>query len=176
MIRPLRFLSVLAALLPFAALAQDDLRTPRPAQLPDLGMEVHHDIPDAGPPVDAGVSLLPDGGLPPRPAPDQAAILKAIGDHQAGITSCVEAEHRKHPSWLATKVTAGFTITPQGKVTHAQLGDRRLNSGALGKCVRAALEKLSFQAFDGDPVSVEIPLVLRDRGSGEPHESAGGGS
>jgi hypothetical protein len=166
---PLRAALVAGSILAASSARADDLPVPKPAQLPDLGMEVHRDVPDAGAVPDAGPALLPDGGVPPVPPPDQAAILKAVEAQSPAITACVEEEHRRHPAWLATRVSAGFTLTPPGKVTEVRLGDAKLNKSPLGKCLLAALGAMAFPAFEGEAMTVEIPLVLRDRGSGEPH-------
>ena len=158
------------SLLPPPAVADEAMHEPRPAQLPDLGMEVHREVPDAGPVIDAGAPLLPDGGVAPILPPDQAAILKAVEAIQPAITSCVEEEHTRHPGWLATKVSAGFTLGPQGHVSAVHLGDGKLHKSKLGVCLRAALSKVTLPAFDGDPMLIEVPLILRNRGSGEPHD------
>jgi hypothetical protein len=172
--RMLSWALVLATALPAMARGDDELPRPKPAKLPDLGMEVKRDVPDAGPVIDAGPPLLPDGGLAPVAPPDQAAILKAIEAIQPGITACVEDEHRHHPGWLATKVSAGFTLTPKGEVTGVKLGDPKLHKSKLGTCLRAALAKVQLPAFDGEAMLIEVPLVLHSRGSGEPADRASG--
>jgi hypothetical protein len=128
------------------------LERPRAAHLPTL----LSDLPAPTPP-DAGPSPTP--GEPPS----SEQISRAITGLKPKISQCAEEEHRRKPSWAGTKATAGFSINPDGTVSNARMGNSTIDKSPLGKCLREALTTLSFQHFDGEAFTVEVPLVLNPK-------------
>jgi hypothetical protein len=52
------------------------------------------------------------------------------------------------------------TVVDSGRVSGADIDDAEVRGTALGECVLGVARGITFPAFDGEPVRVELPLRL----------------
>lgn len=54
-----------------------------------------------------------------------------------------------------------MTISPTGQITHLHVLQDMLNNKELLECTRSVLERLQFEPFNGDPMTVNYPIDYR---------------
>ncbi len=91
----------------------------------------------------------------PRPAPDAAAVARAI--MESGAERLVEQCHAAYPSPIAG-FDVGLAIAPSGEITQLELHDA---DGPFGDCAAKALRTTSIPAFDGAPIRVTEHVRLQ---------------
>lgn len=108
--------------------------------------------------VDTGFDVKTTGAS----GPDQQAVARKVSEAQPAIGHCVSTALRRNPNQKVGKVVVVATIGSSGVVTRAEFREDRnaIATSELGDCVRKVVKGIIFPAFDGDPVDLEIPLVL----------------
>ncbi|MGC3999724.1 MAG: AgmX/PglI C-terminal domain-containing protein [Anaeromyxobacter sp.] len=95
---------------------------------------------------------------------DAAAVQQALASQRVHLDDCATraARGRKGPSTLG-EATLRLKVQPSGRVSSAQLADAKVKDRQLRSCLVKAGRQLSFPAFRGPPVDLEIPLDLTVR-------------
>ncbi len=118
----------------------------------------------------AGETAPPDtpakaAGPAPEPAPagpaglDSDAIEEGLVRIKPGVRMCARAEERRNPEAALTSVTLSITVAPSGDVTAVTMTGVVATS-ELGKCIRAAVDRVTFPHFDGKPQSIKKTFDL----------------
>jgi hypothetical protein len=90
----------------------------------------------------------------------QDAIKKVVSSSSKAFESCIAASGRSGEVKLdGRRVTLLLNVQNTGAV-YPTLDDVTLSGTELGKCLKGAARQMDFPAFRGDPVQVEVPLVL----------------
>lgn len=107
---------------------------------------------------DTGFEVKKAGGS----GPDQQAVARKVSEAQPAIGNCVSNALRRNPNQKVGKVVVVATIGSSGVVTRAEFREDRsgIATSDLGDCVRKVVKGIIFPSFEGDPVDLEIPLVL----------------
>lgn len=96
------------------------------------------------------------GKLPPE------VIARTIRASIAQVSLCYERGVHKDPGLKGT-VRIKFTIVADGKVTSAQDDGSQLASAEVIECVRSAVQKMTFPAPEGGPVTVVYPFSFEPK-------------
>jgi hypothetical protein len=56
------------------------------------------------------------------------------------------------------------TIAGSGRVTSVKIVDRAVDESVLGICLKRAMKALAFPPFRGNPIGVDIPIVITTPG------------
>jgi hypothetical protein len=95
---------------------------------------------------------------------DQAAIDKVLHSARKLFDDCISTTAPAGQVRLdGRRVTLGLNIQGTGAVTYPTLDDVTLNGTELGSCLKNAAKNIVFPKFRGDPVRVEVPIVLASR-------------
>jgi hypothetical protein len=90
----------------------------------------------------------------------QDAIKKVVSSTSKAFESCIVAAGRSGEVKLdGRRVTLLLNVQNTGAV-YPTLDDVTLSGTQLGKCLKGAARQMDFPGFRGDPVQVEVPLVL----------------
>jgi hypothetical protein len=54
-----------------------------------------------------------------------------------------------------------MTVNPAGRVLYPTLDDVALSGTSLGACLKKEAGRMRFPEFQGDPVRLRVPLVLK---------------
>jgi hypothetical protein len=100
------------------------------------------------------------GGTSNGRGPSPEDVRKVVAQSQPAFQFCIDAELRKNPSFKGGRVHLVATIAGSGMVTGTSLDRRDLDRSELGKCLKTRARRMVFSAFGGDPVDLEIPLIL----------------
>ena len=131
--------------------------------------------PFAGARRDAEWTIAPPGR--PAPAGSTAAVPEVAGEIDAGAVAammraeapearrCYDDALRGNPS-LAGRVTVRFTLSVDGRVTHAVASGPR-GFRAVGHCVVGHLRELQWPAARVAPVDFEVPFQFTPGRAGE---------
>ncbi len=84
-------------------------------------------------------------------------IEKVIRTHAAAFQHCQMNSIRDN---LASEGSLLFnmTISPAGQVAHLHILQDMLNNKELLECTRSVLERLQFESFNGDPMTINYPI------------------
>jgi hypothetical protein len=108
----------------------------------------------------------------PVPTPKKETVRDARSVFEAGAIEealirarplyrlCAVGETKRNPDSKLGTVAATLTIAPSGSVTKVSLDRADLASSPLGQCVRDALAKLTFPAFEGAPAVLRQTIDL----------------
>lgn len=129
--------------------AEVEDEAPRPARLPRPAALADEPL------------LTREEGAPPTPH----ELERLLGAQGQRLAACADAEHGRRPEWLGTTLTAEATLSPDGRISQARVGDLKLERSPLGSCVRNVLEAVAFPPFSGEALTIEIPVVLRRTGA-----------
>ena len=91
---------------------------------------------------------------------EAAAIDEALIRARPFYRLCAVGETKRNPDSKLGTVQATLTIAPSGSVTKVSLDRADLASSPLGQCVRDALAKLTFPAFEGSPAVLKVTIDL----------------
>ena len=94
------------------------------------------------------------GGPPP------AAIARVVSQTQPAFQFCIEQQLKKNPGFRGGKVSLVATVGSSGTVKKAQLSRHELDTSDLGECLKTKAKRMTFPAFAGDDVDLDIPLIL----------------
>ena len=89
---------------------------------------------------------------------NQEAAAKVFADNAASFQGCVEAELKKNPNAKLGKLILAVTVAPSGIVTKAVVDKKEVDRSGLGDCLRLRAKRMRFNAFEGEPTDVEIPI------------------
>lgn len=113
---------------------------------------------------DVGPAAAP---APPEPVEEEEAggppreeVARVVAQHQPAFQSCIEQELKKNPNFKGGKVNLMATVGSSGVVKRAEIDRKDINSSDLGECLKNKARRMSFAAFSGDEVELEIPLIL----------------
>jgi hypothetical protein len=94
-------------------------------------------------------------------------VAQTIAKFQGGFAGCIDRELKRNPAFPGGKIRIVTTIGGSGIVRQAKIqGDdaaltQTVAQGELGGCLVAQTKRMVFPSFGGDPIDVEIPLVLK---------------
>jgi len=146
--------SIPPLLLVVAALAApaDALGAPKKSATTDLMAKK----PD--PPAPAA---LPQGKQPVGGALLDSGVNSAVASHRPAFQACLEKATKRRPGRkVSARATLVLTVRPDGRVSDAQLAERGLRHRPLGQCLVRTSYRMSFPAFEGSPMRVDVPLAL----------------
>lgn len=108
-----------------------------------------------------------------RPAPERAApsaargaglqladVSAALDARRADIEACLSAHPAEAAGAGGRRFHLVLTVADSGHVSAAQLDDAEVGATALGACLVRLGREVTFPAFDGEPVLIELPLRL----------------
>ena len=119
-----------------------ELRTPEPKPTPPAAAKKEPAARDAAAVIDPG------------------AIEEAFVRARPLYRLCAVTEAKRDPDGKLGSIVASLTIGPAGAVTRVAFDRPEMASSALGECVRDALQKMTFPAFEGSPVVLRRPISL----------------
>jgi len=93
---------------------------------------------------------------------DPELVAARIRDNQKALEMCVSDALTREPGSKLGRMAVDLTIEADGTVRDVSFGSRELGSSTLGRCLRRVLRTTLLPSFDGPPVRVEVPLMLRD--------------
>jgi hypothetical protein len=94
----------------------------------------------------------------------QDVIQKVLASTRKAFDDCIVTAGKKSDVKLdGRKVVLRLNIQPNGTVTYPTLDDVQLNATPLGGCLKQAARLMVFPKFSGDPLRIEVPLVLNAR-------------
>lgn len=97
----------------------------------------------------------PEGGL------TQDQVQKVLSSSRKAFETCIVSSGKSGEVKLdGRRVMLRLNIQPTGAVTYPTLDDVTLNGTELGGCLKSAARVMIFPKFKGDPMHVEVPLVL----------------
>jgi predicted Zn finger-like uncharacterized protein len=96
----------------------------------------------------------------PVGGPPKEEINKVVEATQRAFQFCIEQELKKNPGFRGGKVKLVATVGASGVVKKASIDREDINQSDLGECLKGKAKRMSFSAFSGDDVDLEIPLIL----------------
>jgi predicted Zn finger-like uncharacterized protein len=90
---------------------------------------------------------------------DPAVVSKVVKDNAAAIQDCVE-KAAKTGDVPHGKQRLVVSIESTGKVSAARFENGAVNASPVGECIVKVAKKWRFPPFTGDPVDVDMPLLL----------------
>jgi hypothetical protein len=81
-------------------------------------------------------------------------------ENKGALQSCIEEALKKDPNLKVGKVRIKTTIAPSGAVTAAAIDKQAVDESPLGGCLKKAMKRIVFPAFNGEPFEVDIPLQV----------------
>ena len=98
-----------------------------------------------------------------RSALDAKAVEGTISRSGGSFSACVSRAMAVDPSQKLNgkRVTLELTVRPSGRVAKATLAELQIARTPLGQCIAQAAKRLVFPGFDGEPIDVSAPLVLK---------------
>ena len=101
----------------------------------------------------------PEPQLPAGLSPEEVQRVVGTGRHAFDV--CLREPSRGLDQPIgARQVTLRFTVEPEGRVSYPTIDDVTISGAPLGQCLKAAARGLSFPAFSGDPVKVDVPIAI----------------
>lgn len=91
---------------------------------------------------------------------DPGAIEEAFIRVRPFYRHCAITEITRDPEAKLGTIVASLTIAPTGAVTKVTFDRPDLASSQVGQCVRGALAKMTFPAFEGSPAVLRQPISL----------------
>jgi predicted Zn finger-like uncharacterized protein len=92
--------------------------------------------------------------------PAKEEINKVVEATQRAFQFCIEQELKKNPAFKGGKVRLVATVGASGVVKKATIDREDIDQSDLGECLKGKAKRMSFSAFTGDDVDLEIPLIL----------------
>ncbi len=112
----------------------------------------------------AGPKVRADHGAQERAvhgtALDPAVIAQTIAKSSKALQTCIETELRRHPDFTGGKILITATLKPSGLVAAATIHPPEIDGSTVGACLKEKARRIVFPAFEGEPIDVEVPLVL----------------
>jgi len=96
----------------------------------------------------------------PIGGPPKEEINKVVEATQRAFQFCIEQELKKNPGFKGGKVRLVATVGSSGVVKKATIDRQDIDQSDLGECLKGRARRMSFSAFSGDDVDLEIPLIL----------------
>jgi hypothetical protein len=91
----------------------------------------------------------------------QDQVQKVLSSSRKAFDTCIASAGKSSGVALdGRRVMLRLNIQPTGSVTYPTLDDVTLNGTDLGSCLKSAARVMVFPRFKGDPMHVELPLVL----------------
>jgi len=92
--------------------------------------------------------------------PAKEEINKVVEATQRAFQFCIEQELKKNPGFKGGKVRLVATVGASGVVKKASIDREDIDQSDLGECLKGKAKRMTFSAFTGDDVDLEIPLIL----------------
>lgn len=92
--------------------------------------------------------------------PPKEEINKVVEATQRAFQFCIEQELKKNPGFKGGKVRLVATVGASGVVKKASIDREDIDRSDLGECLKGKAKRMTFSAFQGDDVDLEIPLIL----------------
>ncbi|GEM_PF-1178215 len=99
-------------------------------------------------------------GLDGTPALSQEVMARVIANNQKAFQACTEQELRRNPGFKGGKIRLTLTIGSSGMVTQASIDREDIDRAVIGSCLKMSARRILFPSFEGEPFSLEVPLVL----------------
>jgi predicted Zn finger-like uncharacterized protein len=129
---------------------------PNAKQLSDLYQDGQKkDVGPAAPKVEPKEDHQEAVGGPPK-----EEINKVVEATQRAFQFCIEQELKKNPGFKGGKVRLVATVGASGVVKKASIDREDIDQSDLGECLKGKAKRMTFSAFSGDDVDLEIPLIL----------------
>ncbi|HET6414520.1 MAG TPA: hypothetical protein VFG53_20895 [Anaeromyxobacter sp.] len=97
--------------------------------------------------------------LPTGLSPEE--VQRVVGTGRRAFDVCLREPSRGLDQPIgARQVTLRFTVEPEGRVSYPTIDDVTISGAPLGQCLKNAARGLSFPAFSGDPVKVDVPIAI----------------
>jgi hypothetical protein len=98
-----------------------------------------------------------------RGALDARAVEGTIARNGGSFSACVSRAMAVDPSQKLNgkRVTLELTVRPSGRVAKATLAEVEIARTPLGQCIAQAAKRMVFPGFDGAPIDISAPLVLK---------------
>jgi len=96
----------------------------------------------------------------PRSYRSAASIRDYVEKRLAGIQNAYDAAVEENPSLGGGKITARFTVDPQGRVVDAEIADDTLGHDSLRRSILSRVRSWKFPAAGQADVVVEYPFVF----------------
>jgi type IV secretory pathway VirB10-like protein len=101
----------------------------------------------------------PTEAPPPAPAPlSGEQVRRVVVKARKAWSSCIAKTAAVPLSRRKVKLT--LTVEPAGRVTSPALDSRPVDHSALGACLKRVSRRMVFPPFDGQPLTVVVPLSL----------------
>jgi hypothetical protein len=102
---------------------------------------------------------VPAEASTPAPAPlSGAQVGRVVAKARKAWSSCIAKTAAVPLSRRKVKLT--LTVEPAGRVTSPALDSRPVDHSALGACLKRVSRRMVFPPFDGQPLTVVVPLSL----------------
>jgi hypothetical protein len=92
--------------------------------------------------------------------PPKEEINKVVEATQRAFQFCIEQELKKNPAFKGGKVRLVATVGASGVVKKASIDREDIDQSDLGDCLKGKAKRMTFSAFSGGDVDLEIPLIL----------------
>jgi DNA-directed RNA polymerase subunit RPC12/RpoP len=99
-------------------------------------------------------------GEPLPEALSQDQVQKVLSTNRKNFDACIGAAAKAGVELDGRRVMMRLNIQQAGTVAYPTLDDVTLNGTDLGSCLKSAARVMVFPKFKGDPMHVEVPLVL----------------
>jgi hypothetical protein len=96
-----------------------------------------------------------------RDLPGAADVAEAVQRNRGAFDLCGEEAAALGTRLIGRRILLGLTVNPSGIVTAPQIDDPEIDNSPTGACLRAAARKVVLPSFEGEPVRVQVPIVLR---------------
>ena len=93
----------------------------------------------------------------------KAAVFRAIERALGGIRRCYEKELMKGNRKLSGKVTAAWTIKPNGRVAGARVRVNTVGNPRVASCVLSRIRYIRFPKPKGGSVQIVYPFIFSAR-------------
>lgn len=93
-----------------------------------------------------------------------SGVNTAVANHRPAFQACLEKSTKRGPRRkVSARATLVLTVRPDGHVADAHLAEAQLRRRPLGQCLVRSSYRMSFPAFEGNPMRVDVPLALTAR-------------
>jgi DNA-directed RNA polymerase subunit RPC12/RpoP len=99
-------------------------------------------------------------GEPVPEALTQDQVQKVLSANRKHFETCITTAGKAGMELDGRRVLLRLNIQQTGAVTYPTLDDVTLNGTDLGSCLKSTARVMVFPKFKGDPMHVEVPLVI----------------
>jgi hypothetical protein len=93
---------------------------------------------------------------------ERRQVYSTYGHHSKEIGRCYRRALAER-SDLAGKLTLEWSVESDGGVRDVRQRSDSVESDSLSRCVRRVIEKMEFPEHQGDSVTIQMPLIFRQK-------------